>query len=122
MSLKQSSKESSGERENLFHVTSDCWHRERDRACLRVEVGADEVFIFSYQQLLGAHHLRTNDETLKITLSTHEVTLNGHRLEKLLSALQDFAVDWIRPLPPRYHDLGENGEPVITRIDVKVVE
>jgi hypothetical protein len=120
MSLKQSSRDSRGERENVDHSTPDCWHRERDRTCLRVDMRADEVFVFPYQQFLGAHHARTSaGETLKITLSTHEIILTGHRLEKLVAALQEFAVDWIRPFPTRCRDLGESSEPMITSIDVR---
>lgn len=122
MSLKQSEKDSFNKRETPHDRDSPCWHREHDRTCLRVEMHADEVFIFPYQQFLGAHHVRTAaDETLKITLSTHEVMLTGHRLEKLLAALQEFAVDWIRPLPTRYRDLSASNEPVITSIDVKAL-
>ncbi len=120
MSLKQSSTDSSDE--SGGRGISDCWRRERDRICLRVEMRADEVFIFPYQQFLGAHHVRiAAGETLKITLSTHEVTLSGHRIAKLLAALQEFAVDWIRPLPTRYHDLGRDSEPLIKAIDVRAL-
>ena len=119
MSLK-SSKDSPIEQENFSESVSNCWRRERDRICLRVEVRPDEAFIFPYQQFLGAHHLRTAaNETLKITLSTHEVALTGQRLEKLLAALQEFAVDWIKPLPPRYRELADNRDVAITAIDVK---
>lgn len=122
MSLKQPSKDSAGERENLRGDISNCWHRERDRTCLRVETNRDEVFIFPYQQFLGAHHARTAaGETLKIKLSTHEVILTGHRLEKLLAALQEFTLDWITPLPARYLHLGESTEPMITAIDVRAL-
>lgn len=121
MSLKQLSN-SPRERENVGHHSSDCWHRGHDRPCLRVEMRTDEVFIFPYQQFLGAHHLRTTaNETMKITLSTHEITLTGQRLEKLLAALQEFAVDWIRPLPRRYRELAEDRDVAITAIDVKLL-
>jgi hypothetical protein len=122
MSLKQSAKDSTVERESSDGDTSNCWHRERDRVCLRVEMRPNEVFIFPYQQFVCAHHVHTPaGATLKIALSTHEISLTGHRLEKLLAALQEFAVDWIRPLPTRYRDLREGNEPVITSIDVKAI-
>ena len=123
MSLKQSAKDSTAERENYDGDSSNCWHRERERTCLRVEMRAEEVFIFPYQQFLGAHHTRTAaGQKLKMTLSTHEAILTGHRLEKLLAALQEFAVDWIRPLPARYQNLGESAGPLITAIDVRAFD
>lgn len=121
MSLKQSTKNVT-EREAFDRNGSDCWRLERDRICLRVEMRTDEVFIFPYQQFLGAHHsCTTADETLKITLSTHEVTVTGRRLEKLLAALQDFAVDWIRSLPSRYYELGENRDGAVTSINIRAI-
>ncbi len=123
MSLKQLSKESRDERENVVHDTSDCWHRERERTCLRVEPRANEVFIFPYSQFLCAHHVRAaSEETLRIKLSNHEITLTGRRLEKLLPALQEFAVDWIRPLPMRYRELDRGSDALITAIDVKSLD
>lgn len=122
MSLKQSSKGSPAERENVPNSISDCWHREPDRTCLRVEARAGEVFIFPYQQFFGAHHVRTvTGETLKITLSTHEITLTGRRLEKLFAALEEFAVAWIKPLPSRYRDLSQDSEALITAVDVRAL-
>jgi hypothetical protein len=122
MSLKQSAKDSTVERERADGDVSKCWRRERDRLGVRVEVRPDEVFIFPYQQLFFAHliHIPAG-AILKITFSTHEISVAGNRLEKLVGALQEFAVDWIRPLPARYRDLGESNEPVITSIEVKVL-
>ena len=120
MSLKQSAKDSADDRGSFDGDVSNCWHRERERVCLRIEVSADEVFVFPYQQFVSAHHLRAPEgETLKITLSTHEVVVAGSRLQKLVGALQEFAVDWIRPVPKRYRDLGGGNEPVIGAIDVR---
>lgn len=121
MSLKQLSKESRDERENVPRDTLDCWHRERERTCFRVETRGNEVFIFPYSQFLGAHHIRAGSEqTLKIMLSNYEIILTGLRLEKLLVALQEFAVAWIKPVPARYRHF-QNSETVITAIAVRVI-
>lgn len=121
MSLKQSSRDSSAERDSVLHSTADCWRREIDRACLRVEIGPDETFIFPYQQFFGAHHLYAGGERLKLTFSTHEITLSGQRMGKLLAALQELAVDWIRPMPARYRNLGQDSQTVITAIEVRTL-
>ncbi|MBA3831127.1 MAG: hypothetical protein H0X34_04380 [Chthoniobacterales bacterium] len=123
MSLKQLSKDSGGELGNIIHDTPDCWHRERERNCLRVEMRAHEVFIFPYSQFLCAHQIAAASEgTLRIIFSNHEITLTGRRLEKLLPALQEFAVDWIRPLSVRYRDLDRGSDALITAIDVKSLD
>ncbi len=120
MSLKQSSKDSPAEREDVADVNLDCWHREPDRTCLRVEIRADEVYIFPYQQFFGAHYVLASGETLKMMFSTHEVTLLGRGMGKLLAALQEFAVAWIKPVPARYRHF-QNSETVITAIAVRAI-
>jgi hypothetical protein len=122
MSLKHPAKDSANEGENAGDRDPNCWRRGRDCACLRVDISADEVFIFPYQQCFGAHHVSTATvDILKITFMTHEVTLTGHRLEKLLPGLQDFAIDHLLPLPARYRNLGEGSEPEITAITVRAL-
>jgi len=122
MSLKLSARDSMAEREDSDGDSSICWRRERDRNCLRVEVRPDEVFIFPYQQFVWAYHVHaTAGDTLKITLATHEVIVVGLRLGKLVAALQELAVDWIRPLPSRYRQLGKTSDSLITSVEVKTL-
>ena len=125
MSLRQSATDSSRQRSADGEGRSSCWHRERDQACLRVEVTPDESFIFPYQQFLGAHHIRQRDsETLVISFSTHEITASGRELGKIASALQDLAVEWIKAVPARYGALPETkgAGAWIKRLDVRAVE
>lgn len=122
MSLKQSSKDSSAERENVGRGTFDCWHRERDRPCLRVETPGPEVFVFPYQQFIGARHTReAQSETLVISFSTYEITVSGRQLSEMVSALQDLSINWIKTVPARYRDLRDNNGAWIMQIDVKAV-
>ena len=108
MSLKQSSSEPAPQRLPVAQA-SVCWHRDRNRDCIRVEVGAGDAFIFPYGQFLAAHHtFATPLESLQISFSTHVVTLCGTNLDEIASALKDLSVDWIRSLPQRYQDLAES--------------
>jgi hypothetical protein len=120
MSLKQSST-SPAISGSLKEDFPDCWHRERDRSCLRIELNSGEAFIFPYQQFLGAHHLRCTDpETLKISFSTHVVTLSGRGLSEIALALQDIAVAWIKPVESRYRIVPEGERALVTGIEVKL--
>jgi hypothetical protein len=42
-------------------------------------------------------------------------------MEKLVAALQEFSVEWIKPLPTRYRELVKTSESVITSIHVKTL-
>lgn len=113
MSLKQSPISSA--KEHLL----DCWHRERDRQCLRIEVNSGEIFVFRYQQFLGTHHVRsTNPETLTISFSTHAVVLTGRGLSEISVALEELAVGWIKPIPSRYQEVAEPEGAIVIRIEV----
>ena len=122
MSLKQSASIPSTPRvagEN----SPTCWHRERNRICLRIESTPTDTFLLPYQQFLGAHHARAGDsETLLISFTTYEVTLCGRQLGEIALALQDLAVEWVKPLPDRYQGLAHDDGAHVTRVEVKATE
>ncbi len=101
----------------------DCWRRERDRHCLRIERNSGEDFVFPYQQFLGAHHVRSsNPETLKISFSTHVVTLSGRNLSEISIALEELAIAWIKPIPIRFQELAAIDGALVTDIEVNATE
>ncbi|MEP6672444.1 MAG: hypothetical protein ABJF10_24985 [Chthoniobacter sp.] len=122
MSLKQSSLDPTSPRAAGEHLPA-CWHRERNRNCLRIEASAGDTFIFPYPHLVAAHHQRSgNSETLRISFPNHEVTLTGRQLGEIASALQDLSVDWVKALPARYQSLAEMDGASVTQIEVKILE
>jgi len=122
MSLKQSSLDPASPRTSAEHSPT-CWHRERNRSCLRIEASAGDTFLFPYQHIVSAHHHRTgNSETLRISFPNHEVTLSGRQLGEIAAALQDLSVDWVKVLPARYQRLAETEGASVTQIDVRTVE
>jgi hypothetical protein len=76
--------------------------------------------LFPYQHLVTAS-LECGDEAeiLRLAFSTHDVEITGRNLRALLSAVQDFAVKWLRAVPQRYEVLGTNEDGVITRIRIE---
>ena len=98
-----------------------CWQREAPCACLRIELSPRETYLFPYQHLVsGALTIADNDEeTLRLAYSSHDIEVTGQNLRGLLSALQDFAVKWLRAMPQRYHALEPGDDGVISRIRVE---
>jgi hypothetical protein len=121
MSLKQSSIDSASQRSNDDH-SLDCWRRERNRPCLRVETLAS-VFLFPYAQLTAAEYTQeSRGESIRLRFSTREVTLSGQNLGEIVAALQEMAVDWIKPLPTRYASIAKLDGVKIMAIDVKELD
>ena len=122
MSLKQSQINAVTSAPSKQHLP-DCWRREHDRPCLRIETNSGEAFLFPYHQFQGAHHCHSNDlETLKISFSTHEVILSGRNLSEIAVALEDLAIRWIKPVQSRYRRVAEVEGAFVTHIEVKPAE
>ena len=101
-----------------------CWQREAPGACIRIELSPRETYLFPYQHFVSAS-LRFGDdqsETLHLAFSSHDVEITGRNLRGLLSALQDFAVKWLRPIPQRYHGLEPADDGLISCIRVEEVK
>jgi hypothetical protein len=98
-----------------------CWQREAPSACVRVEISGRETFLFPYNHLVSASLSVGDDEaeTLLLAFSSHDVEITGRNLRGLLSALQDFAVKWMRAIPQRYQALETGDDGVISRIKVE---
>jgi hypothetical protein len=100
-----------------------CWHREPTATQIRLETADNGIFLFPLQQRMFAH-LATSDgaDVLTLGFPSHEVSISGTRLHPILSALQDSAVEWIKPLPPRHATLTADGSAAVTGIEVKAAE
>lgn len=97
-----------------------CWQQERERPCLRVELRPGEVFLFPYQHFVGARLSRLEGvESLVISFSSHRVILQGRHFEGIVTALQQFAVDWITQTPSRYQQLVEEASAIIEKLEVE---
>ena len=101
-------------------TTPACWQREAPCPCVRIETSPHGSHVFPYQHFVSASLDRVEQaEELRLKFSSHDVGLRGRNLRSLLFALQDFAVKWIRVVPPRYHELETGDTGVITEIRVE---
>lgn len=97
--------------------------RERDRDCLRIKTAEGEEHLLPYQHFLGAHFRRQDQtEILTISFSSHSIALEGRHLEEIFVALQEYAADWIAPMPPRYEKLREEGVATIVKLEINAAE
>lgn len=86
---------------------------------MRIESSGSEAHLFPYQHFVTASlHHHNGAETLRLTFSTHDVEVDGRNLRHLLLALQEFAVKWMRPIPPRYQLLDDGEDGVISSIRI----
>ena len=107
-------------RRQTVQATPACWQREAPCPCLRIETSPNESHIFPYQHLVSASLISAEQkETLRLSVSSHDVELHGRNLRTLLLAVQDFAVKWVRAMPERYHTLAAADDGLITDIRIE---
>jgi hypothetical protein len=100
-----------------------CWEQGNNSECLRLELSTGEVLLLPYAHFSSARHHAGNDgEILQITFSTHGLTIKGRDLRQIAAAFQNFSVQSIIELSPRYRNLREISGPLITSIQVAAVE
>ena len=123
MIIKQSSRVGSEASDDATGRVIVCWSREREHSCLRVKTGDGATFLLPYQHFVSAHHSTAEGkETLRLLFVTHSITMQGRNFSELLSALQDYAVEWIAPAPTRYHSLNAEKSVLISHLDIQAVE
>jgi len=89
--------------------------------CLRVELATGELYVLPYQHFVAAHLSRTNEfDLLKISFSTHEISIEGAKLRELAIALSELSIGFIAEVPSRYQRAVDGL--AITAIHVALVE
>jgi hypothetical protein len=87
------------------------WSKAVQPRCLRVELADGTFFVLPYQHLGCVRFEPGTDDTVNITIASHEVKITGRNLRELALAFQKFTVDWVKGLPARYVMVA-NGEGV----------
>ena len=88
------------------------WNRAGQPRCLRVELADGTSYLFPYQHLAHVKFEPGTDETINITISSHEVKITGKNLRELALAFQKFTIDWVKELQPGRFVAAANGEGV----------
>ena len=115
---------SSGPEDRPGTRTEKCWHREPGAQTIRLETESNGKFLFPYHHLVFAHLADSGGEgeVLILGFPSHEATIQGKRLNPILSALEDFSAAWVRVLPPRYAATAPEGAAVVTGIKIQITK
>ncbi len=62
------------------------------------------------------------EQRLRLVFATHEVTLRGHSLRRIETALQRMELSFLMVLPPNHRSLVPDGQPSIHQISVIEVQ
>jgi len=99
----------------------NCWQKNENAQCLRVECESGRQFLFPYGYFKGADFVPGTDaDTIELffKIQNRIVSIKGRQLHELFVAFQNLSVEWIKSSPPKYRPLTKNNSTHIESIQV----
>lgn len=101
----------------------ECYTTDPQARCLRVEISPGRALLLPLDQFAFAEF--TNDDKeqlLHLSFASHEVTVRGHALRRIETALHKLELSFLMALPAKYHSLVPEGQPKINEILITKIE
>jgi hypothetical protein len=100
--------------------TPECWASDPNARAVKIEVSAEQSLLLPFDQFAFAELKNEGKEQrLRLVFSTHEVTLRGHALRRIETAMQRMELAYLGTLPGNQRSLLAEGQPVILEITTK---
>ena len=101
----------------------ECWASEPQARGLRIEISADKSLLLPFDQFLFAELTNNGkDQKLRLVFATHEVSVRGHALRRIETAIQRMELSFLTPLSGNQHSLIPDGQPLILELEVAVAQ
>lgn len=100
----------------------ECWASDPNARAVKVEVSAEQSLLLPFDQFAFAE-LKSEGkaQSLRLVFATHEVTLRGHSLRRIETAMQRMELASLSALSGSQRSLVADGQPVVTEIAVTEV-
>lgn len=101
----------------------ECWASDPNARAVKVEVSSEQSLLLPFDQFAFAElKSEGKEQRLRLVFATHEVTLRGHSLRRIETALQRMELSFLMVLPPNHRSLVPDGQPSIHQISVIEVQ
>ncbi|MCW5552116.1 MAG: hypothetical protein KIS67_08100 [Verrucomicrobiae bacterium] len=101
----------------------ECWASDLNARAVKIEVSAEQSLLLPFDQFAFAElKSEGKEQRLRLVFATHEVTLRGHSLRRIETALQRMELSFLMVLPPNHRSLVPDGQPSIHQISVIEVQ
>jgi hypothetical protein len=108
---------------NMSTKTTECWASDPQARGLRIEATPDRSLLLPHNHFIFAELDSSGDEqNLKLVFTTHEISVRGHSLRRIETALHRLELSFITTLPEKYHSLVAEGQPTIREIVVTEIK
>jgi hypothetical protein len=101
--------------------TPKCWSNDPNAHGVKIELSAEQSLLLPFDQFAFAE-LKTEgkQQRLRLVFATHEVTIRGHSLRRIETAMQRMELSHLAALPGNQRSLVPDGQPLVLELDVTV--
>ena len=101
----------------------ECYTTDTQARCLRVEISATRLLVLPLDQFVFAELTSEDKEQkLRLVFATHEVSISGHALRRIETAVCRLELSALMKLPEKYHALIAENQPRIQEIVVTEIK
>jgi hypothetical protein len=95
----------------------ECWASDPQARGLRIEVSPERSLLLPHGQFIFAELTSCGDQqNLKLVFATHEVSVRGYHLRRIVTIMQRLELSLITKLQSNQRSLIAEGQPVILEI------
>ena len=93
------------------------WASDPNARAVRIEVSAEQSLLLPFDQSAFAE-LKSDgkEQQLRPVFATHEITLRGHSLRRMETAMQRMELSFLTTLPGNQRSLIPDGQPMVLEI------
>ena len=97
----------------------ECWASDPNARAVKVELSAEQSLLLPFDQFAFAElKSEGKEQQLRLVFATHEVTLRGHSLRRVETAMQRMELSYLASLPTSQRSLVADGQPFIRELVV----
>ena len=97
----------------------ECWASDPNARAVKVELSAEQSLLLPFDQFAFSElKSERNEQQLRLVFATHEVSLRGHSLRRIETAIQRMELSFIAALPGNHRSIVSDGHPVVVEIGV----
>lgn len=99
--------------------TPECWSSDPNAHGVKIELSAERSLLLPFDQFAFAE-LKTEgkQQHLRLVFATHEISLRGHSLRRIETAMQRMELSSLAILPASQRSLVPDGQPMVLEITV----
>src|SRR5881396_1212898 len=95
----------------------ECWASDPNARAVKIELSAEQSLLLPFDQFAFSElKSEGKEQHLRLVFATHEVSLQGHCLRRIETAMQRMELSYLAALPGKHRAAIPEGQPVVLNI------